>query len=57
MTPVEAQGDLRLIRVEMIAANTCHGLHVCVVLFQDFFIVLCSRRDVVHFLKDTSMFH
>lgn len=39
--PVEAQGDLRLISVEVIAAYTGNSLHVSVVLLQDIFVILC----------------
>lgn len=48
--PVEAQSDLRLIRVEVIAAYTGNSLHMSVVLLQDIFVVLCGWWNVVHFL-------
>lgn len=41
--PVEAQGDLRLIGVEVIAAYAGYSLHVGVVLLQHIFVILCGR--------------
>lgn len=40
--PVETQGDLRLVSVEVIAAYTCYSLHVSVVLLQHVSVVLCG---------------
>lgn len=53
VSPVEAQGDLWLVCVEVVAADAGDGLHVCVVLLQDLFIVLSGRGHVIHFLEDT----
>lgn len=49
--PIEAQSNLRLICIEVIAAYAGYGLHVSVVLLQDVFIVLCRWWNVVHLLS------
>lgn len=41
--PVEAQGDLGLIAVEVIAAYAGYRLHVSVILLQHISVVFCGR--------------
>lgn len=43
VAPVEAQGDLRLISVEVIAAYAGYSLHVSVILLQHVSVVFCGR--------------